>query len=89
MNDTPSRENSQLYETPGPIVPLTTFNCGGTSPEQIVNAVGVIVPPTTCGKTVIVIVLLYSKQLVKLEISLVAFLLNNVVWKSFPGSTKV
>ena len=52
VNETPSEEISQLYETPGPIVPLTTFSCGGTSPEQIVNAVGVIVPPTTCGRTV-------------------------------------
>ena len=60
--ETPSEDISQLYETPRPIVPLTTFNCGGTSPEHTVKLVGVIVPPTTCGKTVIVIVLLYSEQ---------------------------
>ena len=42
----PIEEISQLYDTPGPIVPLTIFNCGGTSPEHIVNVVGVV-PPST------------------------------------------
>ena len=70
-------------------MPLTTFSCGGTSPEQIVNAVGVIVPPTTCGKTVIVTTLLYSVHEVKVEIVLFALLLNNVVWNKFPGFDNV
>ena len=68
-----------MYETPKPNVPLTTFNWGGTSPEHTVKLVGVIVPPITCGRTVTVIVLLYSEQDVRLEISLVAFLLKRVV----------
>ena len=79
VNTTPSKENSHLYETPGPIVPLTTLSCGGTSPEQMVRFVGVIVPPTTCGRTVIVTILLYSMQEVKVEIVLFALLLNSVV----------
>ena len=79
VKETPSVENSQLYETPGPIVPLTTLSCGGTSPEQIVNEVGVIVPPTTCGKTVIVTTLLYSVHEVKVEIVLFTLLLKSVV----------
>ena len=70
-----------MYETPRPVVPPTIVNSGGTSPEHIVKLVGVIVPPTTCGKTVIVIVLLYSKQDVRLEISLVAFLLKSCLKK--------
>ena len=41
VKETPSLENSQLYETPQLVFPLTTFNCGGTSPEQIVNTAGI------------------------------------------------
>ena len=68
-----------MIGNPGPIVPLTTFNWGGTSPEQIVKVVGVIVPPTTCGKTVIVTTLLYSMHDVKVDKVLLALLLKTVV----------